>query len=228
MSFTDSSPTIYLKIEMDAQLKEGDGAFWITFEDFTDFFTTVNVCMVRQPETEPHGKARKPWEESRKRFTFKMEDGEDGKEVTAPAFLLTLSARSEHVYVGVHQKDERCVGASKYIDVGITILKVISHTYCTVMWTSYSPIIVYLVAIYETAPYLDLISINFFYYHSQTHQVDPSSPTGYVLLESTVNLASRQNQTDVMSLDAGQYYIVPTTSGAMLRQVCTPSTLTTS
>lgn len=125
--FTDSSPTVYLQIEMDAQLKEDDGAFWMSFDDFTDFFSSVNVCMVRQPEKEPHGTARKPWEESRQRFSFTMIDGEGGKEVAAPAFLLTLSERSEHVYVGVHQKDIRCVGASEYIDIGITILKVTSQ-----------------------------------------------------------------------------------------------------
>lgn len=118
---------------MDAQLKEGDGAFWISFDDFTDFFENVSVCMVRQPEREPHGNARKPWEESRKRFEFKMVDGEDGKEVTAPAFLLTLSGRAENVYVGVHQKDKRCVGASQYIDIGITILKVTSTLKQTIM-----------------------------------------------------------------------------------------------
>lgn len=123
-TFTDSSSTLPVKIEMDARIKEGDGAFWITFDDFTDFFTHVNVCMVRQPETEPHGNARKPWEESRERFKFTMEEGVDGKEVTAPAFLLTLTERSEHVYVGIHQQATRCVGASEYIDVGITVLKV--------------------------------------------------------------------------------------------------------
>lgn len=109
---------------MDARIKDGDGAFWISFDDFTDFFCNINVCMVRQPETEPHGNARKPWEESRARFTFTMVEGVDGKEVTAPAYLLTLTERSEHVYVGVHQQAKRCVGAPDYIDVGITILRV--------------------------------------------------------------------------------------------------------
>lgn len=114
---------------MDARLVDDDGAFWMSFEDFISNFFSINVCMVSQPMTSSDGgKTRVPWVESRERFMYKMADGEEGKEVHAPSYSLTLSEEAEHVYVSVHQKDTRCVGAGPYIDIGVTVMRVTPET----------------------------------------------------------------------------------------------------
>ena len=114
---------------MDARLVDDDGAFWMSFGDFVSNFFSINVCMVSQPMTSSDGgKTRVPWVESRERFMYKMADGEEGKEVSAPSYSLTLSEEAEHVYVSVHQKDTRCVGAGPYIDIGVTVMRVTPET----------------------------------------------------------------------------------------------------
>ena len=110
---------------MDARIQADDGAFWMSFSDFLENFYSINVCMVRQPETDVKGQNRTPWFESRERFNYTMHDGADGKEVVAPSYRLSLPQRSDHVYVSVHQKDTRCVGSGPYIDIGVTVLQVI-------------------------------------------------------------------------------------------------------
>lgn len=108
---------------MDARIKEDDGAFWMSFEDFVENFYSINVCMVRQPDRREHGAVRVPWFESRERFQYQMmQCNEIGTEATAPCYLLTIHEHSEDVYVSVHQKDTRCVGAGPYIDIGVTVL----------------------------------------------------------------------------------------------------------
>jgi hypothetical protein len=114
---------------MDARLVDDDGAFWMSFEDFLSNFFSINVCMVSQPITSSDdGKTRVPWVESRERFTYKLVDGEEGKEVHTPSYALTLAVEAKHVYVSVHQKDTRCVGAGPYIDIGVTVMKVTPET----------------------------------------------------------------------------------------------------
>ena len=108
---------------MDARIKEDDGAFWMSFDDFVENFYSINVCMVRQPDRREHGAVRVPWYESRERFQYQMmQCNEIGTEATAPCYLLTIHEHSEDVYVSVHQKDTRCVGAGPYIDIGVTVL----------------------------------------------------------------------------------------------------------
>jgi hypothetical protein len=114
---------------MDARLVDDDGAFWMSFEDFLSNFFSINVCMVSQPMTSTDdGKTRVPWVESRERFTYKLVDGAEGKEVHVPSYGLTLAEEAKHVYVSVHQKDTRCVGAGPYIDIGVTVMKVTPET----------------------------------------------------------------------------------------------------
>jgi Calpain large subunit, domain III len=114
---------------MDARLVYDDGAFWMSFEDFLSNFFSINVCMVSQPITSSDdGKTRVPWVESRERFTYELADGEEGKEVHAPSYSLTLADEAKHVLVSVHQKDTRCMGAGPYIDIGVTVMKVTPET----------------------------------------------------------------------------------------------------
>lgn len=143
------------------------------FEDFVENFYSINVCMVRQPDRREHGQVRAPWFESRERFQYQMmQCSDEGPEATAPCYLLTIHERCQDVYVSVHQKDTRCVGAGPYIDIGVTVLA-----------------------------------------------FAPGTQFGYALVASTGNSADRQNQTEEMSLEAGQYLVVPTTTGCKLRKV---------
>jgi hypothetical protein len=159
---------------MDARIKEDDGAFWMSFEDFVENFYSINVCMVRQPDRRENAQIRVPWFESRERFQYQMmQCSNEGPEATAPCYLLTIHERCQDVYVSVHQKDTRCVGAGPYIDIGVTVLA-----------------------------------------------FAPGTQFGYALVASTGNSADRQNQTEEMSLEAGQYLVVPTTTGCKLRKVC--------
>ena len=105
-----------------------------------------------------------------------MQCSEAGLEATAPCYLLTVHEKCEDVYVSVHQKDTRCVGAGPYIDIGVTVLA-----------------------------------------------FSPGSQSGYELIASTGNSADRQNQTEELCLEPGQYLVVPTTTGCKLRKVSQPS-----
>ena len=158
---------------MDARIKEDDGAFWMSFEDFVENFYSINVCMVRQPDRRAHGTIREPWFESRERFQYQMmQCNESGLEATAPCYLLTIHEKCEDLYVSVHQKDTRCVGAGPYVDIGVTVLA-----------------------------------------------FAPGTLSGYELIASTGNSADRQNQTEELCLEPGQYLVVPTTTGCKLRRV---------
>ena len=111
--------------EIDARLKDDDGAFWMSFEDFLTHFFSINVCMVGQPLHSTDGR-RKPWFESRERFDYSMIIEDGANEVCANSFLLTLNEDAETMYVSVHQEDIRHVNTTSYIDFGVVVLKVIN------------------------------------------------------------------------------------------------------
>ena len=156
--------------EVHTQLKDDDGAFWMSFEDFLENFYSINVCMVKPPKGTP-GNGR--WFETRERFNYTMTDGggDEGRIVSAPSYVLTVRDRNEHVYVSVHQKDTRCVGSGPYVDIGVTVLK----------------------------------------FNDATQKYD--------LIGSTGNSSDRQNQTESMCLEPGQYLVLPTSTGCKLRLV---------
>lgn len=52
-------------------------------------------------------------------------------------------------------------------------------------------------------------------------QVDPSSASGLTVVASTGNSCDRQNQTNALTLTAGQYIIMPTSTGCKLPMVST-------
>ena len=90
-------------------IKDGDGAFWMSYEDFVRYFAKFSVALQRSPSS-------KPWAEARCRGAVTVEE---------PALCYSLKlTRPAHVVVGVHQRDERTLGApSEYAHVGFAILK---------------------------------------------------------------------------------------------------------
>ena len=154
------TPEIKSELGID-ELNPDDGAFWMSFDDFTKNFFSVNASLVRHPDL---GSSK--WFESRKKMQFTMSASFD---VKAPSYLMTLSEASDKVYFSVHQKDIRNIKAEPYIDFGVTVLQL-------------------------------------------------NAATGkYSLMASSGNSADRQNQTKEMSLPAGQYLIIPTSTGCVLR-----------
>merc|ERR1719181_206632 len=90
-------------------IKDGDGAFWMSYEDFIRYFAKFSVSLQRSPSS-------KAWAEARCRGAVTVEE---------PALTYALKlTRPAHVVVGVHQRDERTLGApSEYAHVGFAVLK---------------------------------------------------------------------------------------------------------
>ncbi len=86
-----------------------------------------------------------------------------------PLYALKVEEDGEFVF-SVHQEDQRCRNAKRYIDIGVAVVK-----------------------------------------------VDPERKGKYHLIAGTGITADRQSQTDVINLPAGDYLIVPLTSGSKLR-----------
>ena len=81
----------------------------MAYEDFVRYFAKFSVALQRSPSS-------KPWAEARCRGAVTVEE---------PALTYSLKlTRPAHVVVGVHQRDERTLGApSEYAHVGFAVLK---------------------------------------------------------------------------------------------------------
>jgi hypothetical protein len=114
--WSDTSPlwTPDLKAELRPSLDPEDGKFWMSYEDFKTYFNAVNVCRLH-----PTGQPGKQWCESRKKGRFLF----DGSRAQSTMYVLRTACASSSCWVSLHQADERILGAKKYIDFGITVLK---------------------------------------------------------------------------------------------------------
>jgi hypothetical protein len=96
---------------------EADGTFWMSFEDFTKQFESLDVCRVTS------------WDELRLRGRFiRFYDVNDQEnEVVVSKWIYGLEVPSKtHIVIGLHQEDERIEGTlprRPYIDFGLAILK---------------------------------------------------------------------------------------------------------
>ena len=85
-----------LGVDASEIINAGDGAFWMAYEDFIKYFAKFSVSLQRSPSS-------KPWAEARCRGAVTVEE---------PALTYSLKlTRPAHVVVGVHQRDERTLGA---------------------------------------------------------------------------------------------------------------------
>jgi calpain-15 len=100
-----------LRDELNAKI-EDDGTFWMSYEDVTKHFDSLNICICRG--------GMKTWEESRLKVTFNFIKNVD--EVRISMFEFTVH-QSGIYYFSLHQKDERIAGQEKYIDIGIAVMK---------------------------------------------------------------------------------------------------------
>ena len=170
----------------------------MSFEDLLRYFYCVNITFIRPPCPPEKGLVGKTiieseiprWFESRRSMTYTITGGERGERREGEA-LADGEADAEN---------ELCVNTPYYV---LTLLQPSEYTYVSV----HQKIIENLYA----TPYIDFGII--------VLRIVPSmSPKGvYQLITATGNINERQNQTDALSLEAGQYLIIPTSTGSSLK-----------
>jgi calpain-15 len=98
--WSDRSPlwTPQMINEVKPVLDEKDGTFWMSFDDFIQHFSGLNVCRARN------------WQEHRIRGKFlRVRDQEDpSQETVLSKWYYELEVEEPtNIYIGVHQEDER-------------------------------------------------------------------------------------------------------------------------
>ena len=96
-----------------------DGLFWMSFEDMLTRFYGMTVCMQRQCDSHGDVAPELRWIEERFPFTYNV-----SSPVSYGSHRFEFEVSNEcDLYVTVHQRDQRCVGAPAHLKLGITILK---------------------------------------------------------------------------------------------------------
>ena len=94
---------------------EQDGSFWIEYDDFFKYFESLTVCKIEN------------WRELRIKGKFiKAEEMSSGNETVISQFFYSLQLDTPaHIELGIHQEDERILGAERrpYIDLSLIILE---------------------------------------------------------------------------------------------------------
>lgn len=112
----DTRWTREIKDIVQPTLRDNDGLFWMNFDDFTQRFSSMNVCQLRN------------WEEIRVRGKFlKVDDIQDDDidNVISKFYYEIYVTYKTKVIFTIHQEDQRIVGSCKrpQNDVGFIILK---------------------------------------------------------------------------------------------------------
>lgn len=118
-SWSDGSTdwTAAMKRELNPVFDEDNGNFWMSYDDFIQHFSTLNVCRVKN------------WDEVRIKGKFiRVQDVEDSNmEVVVSKWYYSVDLPERvRIFIGIHQEDERIFGVAsrrQYLDVGIVVLK---------------------------------------------------------------------------------------------------------
>jgi len=99
---------------------KSDGLFWMRMEDMLVHFDRISICACRTPGYHPQ-----PWKESRTKtfFTYSPELNE----VYLSCILKIKPTADTMAVFTVHQADKRTIGSPEYIDIGLTILKIVDN-----------------------------------------------------------------------------------------------------
>ena len=111
-------------IKREVGATDDDTVFWMSFEEVLEFFSCLNVCMIRRSSN-----TIIPWHSASSKLEF-LYDAESG-EAETPIFTLKAKADGE-AHITIHQRDEHIVGAEPYIDIGVTVLQVDKGEYSLV------------------------------------------------------------------------------------------------
>lgn len=113
-----------LKEEVGWKDEDKEDTFWMCFQDFFDHFLSINVCYCRDASINENG-----WHEFREPIQFTFFTEKRGLE-SVPMFDLEVPCHAEdssysvEVFISVHQVDKRVLGAHRYADFGVCILRV--------------------------------------------------------------------------------------------------------
>lgn len=104
-----------------------DTNFWMNFDDFTQHFSALHVCRVKN------------WDEVRIKGKFiRVQDVEDSSlEVVVSKWFYSIDLPERvRLFIGIHQEDERQAGVAgkrQYMDIGIVVLKRLNDGTITVV-----------------------------------------------------------------------------------------------
>lgn len=226
----DSRWTPALRQELSYFASGNDGLFWMEFSDFKKHFDGIDAIMIK------HKTNGAPWYESRKRITFRMDpammpgwaaqvDPTSGRTFYVNAttaqtqwnFPLALPA-------GWVAHDDPATGKLFYVDektgqsswnapaASSSDLAVEAPIYVMVLPQAvdeaYFSVHQRDIRCVDAVPYVDF-GVTVMHYNAES--------ASYDLITSTGNSADRQNQTEGMSLEAGQYLVIPTSTGVVLK-----------
>ena len=93
-----------------------DGSFWMSYQDFFRYFTSITVCKVDN------------WNEVRLKGIFLrvFEEEDEDEDFVLSKFYYTFHLEEEtEIMIGMHQEDDRILGADlrRYVDMQVVILK---------------------------------------------------------------------------------------------------------
>ncbi|EGD72048.1 hypothetical protein PTSG_00064 [Salpingoeca rosetta] len=97
--------------EVGATFNDKDGLFWMSYQDFREHFSKVNICHV-------HSKSGTAWKDFRIKGRFQY----SGSDVSFPFISMTVEDATE-AWVSIHQDDERILHGQPYVDLGFVVLR---------------------------------------------------------------------------------------------------------
>lgn len=133
----DNSPlwTPTLREKLGAQAIVDDGTFWMSFDDFCKYFYSSNICMIGS------------WVEQRRRTSFVFSNSIDqanAPHFVPPMYVLSVARAGKvrtfffssyasslivftcpKVFLSLHQEDMRDYCAPPYVDIGLTVLRIL-------------------------------------------------------------------------------------------------------
>lgn len=105
-----------MRAELKPVFDQDDGTFWMSYEDFTKTFDSLNVCMLGN------------WQELRLKGKIISEN----EEVFTKWHYVLKMPRAGKIIIGIHQEDERIEGVKfqrPNLDLGIVVMKITASGY---------------------------------------------------------------------------------------------------
>ena len=115
--------TPQIKEHLKTDLKIGDGSFWISWDNFLENFESITVCKIAG------------WHELRLKGKFVKGIDQANHNINhfCSRWYYEIEIKQKtHIVLGVHQEDERYVGAKEtrpYIDIGMSLLSYANGVY---------------------------------------------------------------------------------------------------